>query len=258
MAPAAAVLAAVLALVVWAALLAANQAWAGPPFFTDDPEPVPYRHAEFYVASQYAQDPGGRSGTAPHFEANYGAAPELQLHALLPLAWDRPEGEDTAYGLGDLELGAKYRFLREGAWRPQAGVFPLVLLPTGDEDQGLGNGRVQVFLPLWLQKSWDAWTTYGGGGYRINPGDGNQNSVFVGWLLQRDLTDWLTLGGELYYASADTQDGRDSTGYNLGAIINLTEEHHILLSAGRDLRGDTDLQFYVAYQFTFGPLGGPR
>jgi hypothetical protein len=47
---------------------------AGPPFLTDDPEPVEYRHWEVYVASQLARDQGGWSGTAPQLEVNYGAA----------------------------------------------------------------------------------------------------------------------------------------------------------------------------------------
>ena len=48
---------------------------AGPPFVTDDPEPVEYRHWEIYLASQHAKDKDGWSGTAPHFEVNYGVLP---------------------------------------------------------------------------------------------------------------------------------------------------------------------------------------
>ena len=214
---------------------------------------MPYRHGEFYAATQGVKDRDGNSGTAPHFEVNYGAARELQLHLIAPLAWDRPAGGSTQYGLGDLELGAKYRFIHESEQMPQVGVFPLLILPTGDEDRGLGDGETKLFLPVWLQKSRGPWTSYGGGGYWINPGEGNQNYWFAGLVLQRDITAWLTLGGELFYTTADTVEGGDATGYNLGALINLSEEHHLLLSAGSDLRGDTDLTFYLAYQLTFGP-----
>src|SRR5450432_350943 len=67
------------ALVV-AILLASAAAQAGPPYVTDDPEPVDYRHWEVYLASQDAITSGGASGTAPHVEVNYGAVPDLQLH----------------------------------------------------------------------------------------------------------------------------------------------------------------------------------
>jgi hypothetical protein len=55
-------------LISWAILL--PRVWAGPPFTTDDPEPVEYRHWEIYVASQLEHDKGGWSGTSPHFEIN--------------------------------------------------------------------------------------------------------------------------------------------------------------------------------------------
>jgi hypothetical protein len=80
-------------------------ALAGPPFRTDDPETVEYQHWEFYVAHTYSNDKDGVSGTAPHFEANYGVIPNVQLHLLAPLAYDRPRGGPTLYGFGDVDLG---------------------------------------------------------------------------------------------------------------------------------------------------------
>ena len=50
-------------------------ALAGPPFRTDDPEPVEYKHWEVYVASQYFDFKDGSIMTAPHVEINYGAIP---------------------------------------------------------------------------------------------------------------------------------------------------------------------------------------
>jgi hypothetical protein len=133
------------------------------------------------------------------------------------------------------------------------GVFPLVELPTGSESRGLGNGRVQAFLPIWLQKSFDngKWTTYGGGGYWLNNADGARDHWFFGWELQRQITDHLAIGGEIFHQTPDAQGARAHTGFNLGAIIDLSEHHHILLSAGRDILGDNRFTSYVAYQFTF-------
>ncbi len=47
--------------------------------------------------------------------------------------------------------------------------------------------------------------------------------------------------------------GRDDTAFNVGTVIDFTENHHLLFSAGRSIDGPTDFQLYVAYQFTFGP-----
>ncbi len=231
--------------------LVCPSAVAGPPFFTDDPEPVEYKHWEVYLASQYLKTADDRSGTAPHVEVNYGAYPNLQLHVIAPAAFDRPAGGPTAYGYGDTELGAKYRFLQETDERPQAGTFILVEAPTGDADRNLGNGKAQVFLPIWLQKSWGPWTTYGGGGYWINPGAGNKDWGYVGWLLQRDLSKVLTLGGEVFHRTPDTADGESGTGFTAGGQVNFGEHCHVLFSAGTDFSGPDRLTRYLAFQWTF-------
>ena len=137
-------------------------ALAGPPFTTDDPEPVKYRHWEFYVASQNTKSADGWSGTAPHFEVNYGAVTNLQLHLIVPLAYDAPAHGTRQYGFGDTEVGAKYRFIQETDVSPQVGFFPLLEIPTGSANRGLGSGQVQAFLPVWLQKEFGSWTAYGG------------------------------------------------------------------------------------------------
>lgn len=234
-------------------MFASSAAWAGPPFLTDDPEPVEYKHGELYISSIYMNNKDGREGTLPHVEFNYGPLPDLQLHLLFPLAFAHPTGGPTTYGPGDTEFGIKYRFVHETDVLPQVGTFPLMEIPTGDNERGLGSGHLPVFTPIWLQKSWGAWTTYGGGGYWINPGEGNRNFWQLGWLGQRDITKFLTLGAEIYFYSRNTDDGRDRTGYNIGGIFNLSEEHHILFSAGRDIAGNNRFSSYLGYQWTFGP-----
>ena len=97
---------------------------AGPPFVTDDPEPVDYQHWEFYIASQDAKMGGDWSGTAPHFELNYGVVPDVQLHLIAPLAYDVPPAGSAHYGYGDTELGVKFRFIQETNYLPQVGIFP--------------------------------------------------------------------------------------------------------------------------------------
>jgi len=233
--------------------LAPKVVLAGPPFITDDPEPVEYQHWEVYLAAQYRHDRNQDSSTLPHLEINYGLIPNVQIHLIAPLLYVKPEGASSQYGYGDTELGVKYRFIQETDYIPQVGIFPLVEFPTGDSEKGLGNGRTQYFLPVWLQKSWGPWTTYGGGGYWINPGEGNKDWWQFGWLIQRDINKTLTLGTELYYKTASTSDSNDTTGYTVGAVINITENHHILLSVGQDINGPNYLSAYIGYQLTFGP-----
>lgn len=234
-------------------VLAPVPAFAGPPYQTDDPETVEYQHWEFYIASQYRHDKDGDTATLPHVEINYGVIPNVQLHLIVPLVYNSPSGEASHYGLGDVELGVKFRFIQESEWIPMVGTFPFIEIPTGNQNEGLGNGKAQYFIPLWLQKSWGPWTSYGGGGYWINPGDGNKDWWFWGWQVQREISKALAVGAELIYRTADVDNGDNSFGYNIGAVINITENHHLLFSAGSDISGPNRFSCYVGYQFTFGP-----
>jgi hypothetical protein len=237
-----------------ALLAGCGLALAGPPFVTDDPEPVDYQHHEFYIGTQQTRTADGRAGTLPHIEYNYGAAPDLQLHVIVPLAFNSPAGASRQTGLGDIELGFKYRFLQETDDRPMAGIFPIVLTRTGNADRGLGNGATQVFLPVWLQKKFGEWQTYGGGGYWINHATGARNHWFFGWQVQREISEQWTLGGEVFHSTEAAIGEGSSTGFNLGGMFNLNEHDHVLFSAGRGLaNASTTNRFssYLAYQRTW-------
>ena len=228
-------------------------ALAGPPFRTDDPETVEYKHGEFYIVNQYSHDKDTVFATAPHFEVNYGVIPNVQLHLIAPFAYNTPHTGPTTYGFSDLELGVKYRFIQEGDYIPMVGTFPILHLPTGNANRGLGSGETQLLLPIWLQKAWGPWQSYGGGGYWINPGPGNQNYWYAGWQGQREITKWLTIGGELFYNTPPTRGGEYQLGYNIGGFINFTENHHLLFSAGTDIHGPNLFSYYIGYQYTWGP-----
>ncbi len=222
---------------------------AGPPFRTDDPEPVDFRHWEFYLASSQEYMRTESDLTCPHIEVNYGAAPDLQLHLIAPVGYVH-NGSGTHVGYSDTELGIKFRFMEETETGPQIGTFPIVELPTGSPEKDLGTGTVRLFLPLWAQKSWGSFTTYGGGGVWYNPGDGQRNWGFAGWEAQYDFSSLVTLGGEIYYQTPDTPDARATAGMTLGGFINPDDHDHILFSIGNSIRGEHTTSIYIAYQVT--------
>jgi hypothetical protein len=232
-------------------------ATAGPPFVTDDPEPVDYQHWEVYIASMHSKFGGDWSGTAPQVEVNYGAVPDLQLHVIAPVGYDSPPEGAGHYGMADLELGAKYRFIQETNGWPQVGIFPLLEVPTGSARDNLGNGHSQTFLPLWLQKSWGSWTSYGGGGYGINSFSGHNNWGFVGALLQRQVMTNVAVGVEIYHQTAYQTDFPNvDTAFNVGTVIDFSEHEHLLFSAGRAFYGPIHFQCYLAWQWTFSTERG--
>jgi hypothetical protein len=87
--------------------------FAGPPFFTDDPLPVDFKHWEFYISSMNTFHPGVLSGTSPHIEVNYGLVPNLQVHLLLPMNYNYYLHGSTHLGYGNTEFGVKYCFIHE-------------------------------------------------------------------------------------------------------------------------------------------------
>jgi hypothetical protein len=242
---------ALLVVILW--FIQAATVIAGPPFRTDDPVPVEHCHGEIYLFSNGTHETGGTSGLGPAVEFNYGPLPDTMLHLIVPMAYDALEGDASHFGYGDTELGVKYLFVHQTDFLPVVGVFPLVEIPTGDRDNGLGNGKTQYFLPVWLQKDFGKWTTYGGGGYWINPGTGNRNYWFSGILLQYVFSEGFYLGGEYFYQTADTVDGKDSSGFNFGGSIPLVSNFQLLFSVGRGLTTtSTNLfSYYVALYRAF-------
>lgn len=229
-------------------------ALAGPPFMTDDPEPVEYRHSEFYIASQQTKSAGGRSGTLPHIEYNYGAAPDVHLHIIVPYAFNSPAGGATESGIGDTELGIKYRFAQETENSPMAGIFPILLTHTGDYNKGLGAGGTQLFLPVWLQKKWGEWQSYGGGGYWISHTPDIRNHWFAGWQVQKEISEQVMLGGEIFHSTEQAAGQGSSSGFNLGGCYNFDEHDHLMFSAGRGLQNanlTNQLSTYLAYLRTW-------
>jgi hypothetical protein len=238
---------------ILAILLIRQSLWAGPPFETDDPEPTDYQHWEIYLGATGIQTAGlGWTGTAPFLELNCGGLPDTQFSLTEQAAFSSPLSGPSNVGYGDTLIGVKYRFLHESSDVPQGAFYPQMNIPTGDATKGLGSGQVQYLLPLWFQKSWGPWTSFGGGGYWIDPGAGNRNWVFLGWELQRDFGESLTLGGEIFYHGAATQDQIEGMGFNLGGMVHFDPVNHIVFSLGRDIVQSTySFTGYIAYEWTF-------
>jgi len=121
----------------------ATPALAGPPFQTDDPEPIEFRHYEFYTFAAADGTPVETDTLGPAVEFNWGALPNVHLHIIIPAAAILPANNagPRAFGLGDMELGIKYRFVQETKHRPMIGTFTMFEIPTGSAARGLGVAR---------------------------------------------------------------------------------------------------------------------
>ena len=195
--------------------------WAqGPPYQTDDPVPVDYGHYEFYIFGATDSTPVIATSAGPAFEFNWGALPRVQLHAILPWGESAPSNSPvyapggqgaSAFGLVDMELGAKIAFIKESKYVPQIGSFTMFEMPTGSYDKGLGIGKVWYKLPIWMQKNIGSWTLDGGVGYEVVPQTDYRNFPYTGWLVKKKLNERLELGAEVF-----------STGRRAGLLLRLS------------------------------------
>ncbi|WP_238525362.1 transporter [Methylovorus sp. MP688] len=236
-------------------LFLSPQVLAGPPFVTDDPEPVAEHGWEVNYAVSKSWEPHAASVAMPAIDINYGFTSDIQLHAQPRYSYER-DGHQHEYGIDNTEVGVKYRFFHQTVDGKEfmLGIYPLLQLPTGNRHLGDARGRTQWFLPLWGQLNTENWTLYGGGGYRINQYANSKNSWFTGATVLYNVSHSLRLGGEMFNESATEQEGKHVAGFNLGGIYNLSPDYAILFSAGKALNNLSEnykLSTYIALQVIY-------
>lgn len=246
-------------------------AQAGPPFQTDDPTPVDYGHYEFYVFGSADGTPAEMDSIGPAFEFNWGAVPDVQLHAILPWGAIAPSNNPIyapggtgpmAFGLTDMELGLKYGFIHQTPHRPQIGTFTMLELPTGNSNKGLGVGRVWYKLPLWMDKDFGPWTVVGGAGYTLIHQTGYRSYPYTGFLVKRVLNERLELSIESFsharegFAAAQTQASSmiDAGGYYHFKTPGL----QFLFAYGHSIAGQTENYAYLGLYKTWGKDKGKK
>lgn len=132
------------------------------PFVTDDAEVTTKGNWHFEYYNQYVElarnaFPDLRQDTN-NFVVQYGLLPNLEVNVDFPILYiqrDRVSTLGSAFGLGDVDLAAKYRIVREdphGA-RPALAVTGAVELPTGNAATQLGSGYTDVDLNTVAQKT---------------------------------------------------------------------------------------------------------
>jgi hypothetical protein len=227
-------------------------ALAGPPYVTDDPQPTGEGHFEIYAftaGTQTSRDASGQAG----IDFNYGGAANLQLTMVLPFAYDSPHRDRSVTGFGDIELAAKYKFLHQEDFGLDVAFFPRLILPTSS-NPALGSKHVALFLPFYAQKDWGEWSIFGGGGCTLSRGETSEDSCQMGFAATRQISPHLQLGVELYHQTPDGRGARQTTGVGVGAIYDLSDNLHLMASAGPGIQNadaTNQASWYVAVLFTY-------
>ena len=238
----------------------------GPPYQTDDPVPVDYGHYEFYVFGAADGTPVEMDSNGPAFEFNWGAAPRVQIHAILPWGEVAPSNNaiyapagtgPSAFGLTDAELGVKLALIKESKYVPQIGTFTMFELPTGNYDKGLGVGKVWYRMPLWLQKNFGKWLVDGGAGETVVPQKDYHDFPYGGFLVKRELSERLELGAEVFSHGGEgvaTPQTQASTMVDVGGYYHFKRNpnEQFLFCYGHSIAGQTENYAYVGMYWTWG------
>lgn len=127
-------------------------AWAWRPLTVDDADPLAQGFFEWDSGVAYECN-----GDIDHwdfpFGLTYGVARDLDAHFSFGGQIDERSELLTKTkhrsGIGDLELGAKWRFVEKDPLGIRHSLAPLVKLPTASEKKGLGSGAVDYDL-TWI------------------------------------------------------------------------------------------------------------
>jgi len=179
---------------------------------------------EFYQFASLSSTPVESDPTGPAFEFNWGAIPNVQLHAIAPFGAVIPSNNPvyrpggvgaSAYGFYGYGDGGEIRFVQETKRCPQIESIRCSSCRRGSYGKGLGVGKVWYKDAGVGSEKLGEWTAYGGAGYQIV----RRRSIAIFCmrrLLQRNIGHRLVLGGEVFLPSEGRLcDGAD-TGRNHG------------------------------------------
>jgi hypothetical protein len=206
------------------------RAQGGPPLMTDDPGTPDPGTWEINLALTGDLTRDTRSYEAPVVDLNYGAGGHVQLTFSLPWAFTHDAGASTRGDLGDVEAGAKWRFVDQGHTLPvDVSTFPkLVFHPSlaGPQQEG-----TELLVPFQVARSLGPLAVNLDGGRVFQRHSPVQ--WFYGAAVQYARTDAMQWLAEVH---VETGSDEGTQRYLNGGFRRDLDRHRILLfSIGRNL-----------------------
>jgi len=145
---------------------AGSSAWAAHPLITDDPETQGTGKFQLEINGEWATDKensvaGTTRETGTQAAAIFSAGVRENIDLVLTTPYQWVEVRDPAVrvredGVGDTTLEVKWRFFERSGW--SFGLKPGVTIPTGNDEKGLGAGKVGYGLHLISSVEKEPWT----------------------------------------------------------------------------------------------------
>jgi len=232
-----------------AALCAAYGAHAGRPLVIDDADPAERGWVEFEAGVAYVGDTGSEHWDFP-FGLTYGLVRNLEVG--LSFGGYIAEAAHHESGIGDLVVGAKWRFLESSPMGARHALAPSVKLPTADEKDGLGSGETDYDL-AWLV----SWALGDKAGIHYNLGytfvGGADNVIHYGLAFDYQLVEPIQWVAELFAANEVTEVWDPAVACNSGFRWFATDDLTLDVAVGTKIRGDApDFTATAGLTWAFG------
>lgn len=184
------------------------------------------------IGSELKDTEGKETRTLPNLEYKVPVAPSLDFAAELPYKSVSRSGHATETGIGDVKFKSKWNFF--DAQNLGLAIEPVLLLPTGNDRRGLGNGDAAFELPLILGYQTNDWELGSELGYtHIRHQD--KETAYLGVLALRRVTQTLRVGAELIAESPQAEMQQFDTSANVGLQWKLAHDIELEALAGRTL-----------------------
>ena len=231
-------------------VIAAGQ--GGSPMITEDTGTTEWHRYEINTAFAVRLGAGAKVYAAPFVDLNYGITKNAQFTIGVPYLVLRRGGERSIAGLGNTNVGVKYRFREESEKRRVSmSIFPQLALnnPTSSARRGLVNEGPELLMPLQWETAFGKWGAGGEVGYRFKRGE---DEVIYGVVVGREFKRFELLA-ELHGTGGYGHLGASEIVCNFGTRVALSKHAAMQLSAGRSARPRRDPRFiaYAGMQWTF-------
>ncbi|MDI1335173.1 MAG: transporter [Lacunisphaera sp.] len=218
-----------------------------PPLITDDPGTPGDGHWEINVGVSTERRPGARNSELPLLDINYGIGDRLQLKYEVPYLRVSEVGSPAESGLGNSELGVKWRFYDAGEKGFSVSVYPQLEFNnpgSTSDDKGLVEHGSVFKLPFQFEREVGELTLIGQVGREFRS-DGD--AWFYGLSVSHRFHEKVEVAVELA-GGANAGLHRSQLTANLGVVIDLDERTSFMFSVGRELHNhDEPRATFVGY-----------
>jgi hypothetical protein len=251
-------------LIYFVLLLIACPSWAAHPLITDDTGTQGKGKFQLELNGQYdwdkddSEDVSVRStGGQAAATLSYGIVENVDLVLSLPYLWGTAEvNEITVYdkhGIGDAVLETKWRLFEKNKF--SMALKPGISIPTGNDEKGLGAGRLGGHLFLIASQELGSWAFHGNLGYIRNENkvDERKDIWHASFAATWEVIKNLKLAADVGIERNTDEDANNDPAFIIGGIIySINENFDVDLGVKGGLsKSETDLSLLAGVTFRF-------